>query len=375
MQLHRITDVALPAALLVLSVPSVLYADDYEGGKARLAAALTLQITPLLVRRSAPLAAVLVSAFGVAVEVAGVPAYGDPSGLLAFLCLVFATARWAQGAQRQASAGVLAAGFAVHLAAQPHDGPTGLLGPLVTTAAVSAATWALGVVVRGRTEQAAALAGAAERLSAERRRVVEEERRRIARELHDIVGHALSGIALTAGAASQRVHHEDLELVRALDLIRERSRDASADVGRLVGMLRAVGESEALAPQPDLRGLKALVERMTLAGLDVRLDAHADPELVPVGVQLVAYRVVQEGLTNVVKHAPGAPAHVRVEKSGASLVVEVDAGGPEPALPLTPGHGLIGLAERIDIYGGDLNTVLSPLGGLRLSAVLPLGRA
>ena len=197
--------------------------------------------------------------------------------------------------------------------------------------------------------------------SARNAAVVEEERQRISREPHDVVGHALAGISLTAGAAEQQQGSRDPEMAAALHLIRTTSRDAASDVRRLVGLLREGSDEPSASdtePQPTLSSVAALVSRSREAGLDVSYEVSGAPVAVPGGLHLTTYRLIQEGLTNVAKHAPTASASVLVSWSPGCLEVAVvntapAASGSSPGTDLV-GHGLIGLAERVTLYDGTL---------------------
>lgn len=375
------TDVALAVALTVIGVTATLTADDYAGGRTRLTAALLLQTVPLVWRRTAPLRAVALSAGGVALEVAGVAAWGDIAGFFGYLALAYAVPRWAPRRDRVVAGAVLATGFVVHLAAQPHAGIGEVVGSIISAGVLTSAAWGFGTAMRRRSERVASLeedAAARERRWVdERRLVLEEERRRIARDLHDIVGHALSAISLSAGGAEACLPAEGADDVRtSLALIRATSRDAAADVRRLVGLLRTEDDLNPMAPQPTLASLGELVERARATGLTVHFEERGRPADVPLGVQLAVYRVVQEGLTNAVKHAPGAPAEVIVCTDGDRIEVEVRTAAPpdeaRPAEEAAPGHGIVGLGERIALYDGDLRAEPTPDGGFVLAARVAL---
>ena len=362
----RRSDIALAAALLALGMADALSAEGYAGGNVRLAVAAALQTAPVLLRRTHPATAVGVSLVGVLVEVAGVQAYGGVYGLVTFLVLVHATSRWAEGGQRRAAAAFLVAGAVAHVLSQNREGPLGLLGSVVVVAGLAAAAWGAGRIgLRAQHHE--------HELEQRRAELIEAERARISRELHDVVGHALAGISLTAGAAAQR-SREDPVAADALDLIHTMSRDAASDVRRLVGLLREEADSaDSREPRPTLDALPLLVDRARAAGMDVELHAAGESDDVPPGVQLAAYRVVQEGLTNAAKHAAGAPVTVRVQRAAGRLEISVeDVGGDDASgAEAGPGHGLIGLAERVRLYDGRLDACPHD-AGFRLRAVLPL---
>lgn len=374
-------DVGLAVGLTAVGVTATLSADDYAGGRTRLTVALLLQTLPLIWRRTAPLRAVALSAAGVALEVAGVAAWGDVAGFFGYLSLAYAVARWAPPRDRAVATVVLAGGFVVHLASQPHEGVVEVIGSVINAGVLTGAAWGFGAAMRRRAERVVALeedvAARDRRWEEERKAVVEEERRRIARDLHDIVGHALAAISLSAGAAEASLPADEgtAEVRMSLELIRNTSRDSAAEVRRLVGLLRTESDLGSTAPQPTLASVRALVERSRSAGLDVCLDERPLPWDVPLGMQLAAYRVVQEGLTNAAKHAAGAPVSVRIsDAAGRALLVEVESGAPprtgNAGIGGTPeqGHGIIGLGERVALYDGELRAEPTSSGGFLLAS-------
>ncbi|WP_188190381.1 sensor histidine kinase [Nonomuraea sp. SYSU D8015] len=192
-----------------------------------------------------------------------------------------------------------------------------------------------------------------------------EERLRIARELHDVIGHSLSTIAVQAGVAGHVGDAE--EMSHTLASIEETSRSALRETRRLLGVLREEGEAD-LAPAPGLADLDALVERTRAAGLEVQLqiDGTVGGEM-----ELTVYRIVQEALTNVLKHAGARHAGVRIERQEDGLLVEVTDDGTRSE-PRPYGHGLTGLRERVHLFGGEFEAGARPLRGFRVMARLPL---
>ena len=232
-----------------------------------------------------------------------------------------------------------------------------------------AGVWIVGRAVRERREYAAR---AAERLA---ERAVTEERLRIARELHDIVAHGMSLIAVKAGVANHVLRERPEEAHDALRLIETTSRGALTEMRRMLGVLRADGAPPAdLDPAPGLAGLPDLVERAAMAG--VRVDSEVqDVDGLPEGVALAAYRIVQEAVTNVIKHAAPATCRVVVAGEGGTLTIEVTDDGPGARMPpeqAGTGHGLIGMRERAALYGGTLTAGPRPDGGFAVSARIPV---
>jgi signal transduction histidine kinase len=235
------------------------------------------------------------------------------------------------------------------------------------------AVWLAGVFVSSRREAAVLIAEAAE-LKREAEAAVAEERSRIARELHDIISHTVSVIGLQAGAAERMLDREPERARPPLLSIQERARESVLELRRLFGILREDEERAELTPQPRLAQLSVLLEQVREAGLDVELHIEGDSQLLPPGIELSAYRIVQEALTNILKHAQAGRADVVLRYADRSLELEVtDDGAAAPANG--SGHGLIGMRERAALYGGTLTTGRQPNGGFFVAAQLPLDGA
>jgi signal transduction histidine kinase len=235
--------------------------------------------------------------------------------------------------------------------------------------------FAFGRVLRSRLGLARALADRAAQLEVEReekaRRAVLEERARIARELHDVISHAVSVMVVQA-SAERRALGEELETTReTLATIERAGREALVELRRLLGVLRHTQDEPSLAPQPGLAELGGLVAEAREAGLETDLAVEGGLEHLPAGVDLSAYRIVQEALTNVLKHAAASCVVISVRRNGDSLELEVsdDGRGGEAR---QGGHGLIGMGERAALYGGNLDAGPIAGGGWRVSARLPL---
>ena len=206
------------------------------------------------------------------------------------------------------------------------------------------------------------------------RRAVADERSRIARDLHDAVAHTLSVIVLQAGAARRIATEQPARARDVLGSIEVAGREAGADMRRLVGILRTDDELEAeTEPQPSLQRLEPLVERVRATGLTVDVTIEGEPQSLPQGVDLSAYRIVQEALTNVLRHAGAGRAGVAVRYGEAQLEIEVVDDGRGPAANgQGTGHGLVGMRERVAMFGGRLETGPSAPHGFRVHAVLPI---
>ena len=204
------------------------------------------------------------------------------------------------------------------------------------------------------------------------REAVVEERARIARELHDAIAHSVSMMVVQAGA-ERRTLEEESPTREVLETVEHIGRAALTEMRRLVGMLRSDGDNP-LAPQPGLRDLQTLVTQVREAGLPVELAIEGDPRELPVGLELSAYRIVQEALTNALKHAGGdAHATVRVAYGPDSLELEIaDDGAGSPVTVGGGGHGLVGMRERVALYGGRFDAGRSPSGGFAVRVLLPI---
>ena len=230
---------------------------------------------------------------------------------------------------------------------------------------------------RRASDSAARLRRAEAEHEAATRRAVEVERSRIASELHDVVTHNVSVMVVQAGAARQVLASSPDDAIQALLAVEASGRTAMAELRHLLGLLCPADGDAALRPQPGLGQLGSLIRRVSVAGLPVELHTSGTPHGLPPGLDLAAYRVVQEGLTNVINHAGQAPATVRLEYRRQELVITVtDDGGGTGGSGLseadTNGRGLLGLRERLAVYGGDLSAGPRPGGGWQLRARIPL---
>lgn len=251
---------------------------------------------------------------------------------------------------------------------------TGTLGWL---AFLGAAAWvvvpaAVGVVVKVRRDAAADVR------AAQARRAVSEERLQLAQDMHDTVGHGLAVIAMHAGVALRMLERDPAKARSSLEAIRDTSKDALDGLRAEVEALRREPESgdAPLRPHAGLRDLDRLAERIRSSGLAVTVDAEDGSADVPAGVDRAAYRIVQEALTNVLRHGgPEATARVRVAKDGGVLDVEVVDTGRGTAAPAGSGHGIAGMRERAEVLGGTLEAGPRPAGGFAVRARLPVGDA
>jgi len=253
---------------------------------------------------------------------------------------------------------------------------TNLNGPASATIAFTLATIAVDSI-GSRLRVKRALVAQTERTEVEwARRAVLEERTRIARELHDVVAHHMSLIAVRAETAPYRLSGLPESARAEFGSLSEVAREALADMRRLLGVLRH-DQPGGLAPQPQLSDLPTLVDAARRAGVSVELSVPHALDQVPSGVGLCAYRIVQESLSNASQHAPGVAVTVSVDHEANAVKLRVANGPGDPTAPAgnerRPGHGLIGMRERVALLGGSMSAGPAPDGGFVVSAVLPLG--
>lgn len=251
----------------------------------------------------------------------------------------------------------------------------GSLAAIITILSVATA---IGDSMWNRRAYLAEVEARAELADSERRRdaqrAVVDERTRIARELHDVVAHSMSVMVVQAGAARRMLAIDPARAADALQTIETTGRESMNEMRRIVGVLRS-DDQLSLEPQPDLNDIDDLVARCRAAGMDVELDCNGPLDTVPAGLSLTAYRVVQEALTNVFKHAGPASALVKVTADERRLALEIvdDGRGASTALDEhVNGHGVVGMRERIALYGGTLTVGPRRGGGFAVNAELPL---
>jgi signal transduction histidine kinase len=239
--------------------------------------------------------------------------------------------------------------------------------------------WVTGRLVERRSGQAAKMTERAERLEREREQQEAEalarERGRIARELHDIIAHSVSVMVIQAGAAEQLLTSDPPQARESLQSVQELGRSTVDELRRMLGILREDPQEVSLNPQPRMAGLPGLIRQLREAGLPVEMRVEGTQLDLPPGVDLSAFRIVQEALTNTLKHAQPARAQVLVRYGGGMLDLEiVDDGTPRTHGRDGHGHGLVGMRERAALYGGDFAAGPRPGGGYAVRARLPVGR-
>jgi signal transduction histidine kinase len=340
-------------------------------------ALVLLHTLPLAARRRFPLAVLATSvASGLAFAALGLP----PEILgLAILVAVYSVAAYGDRWVALAGLAVAEVGLA---AVQLTPGRTGADTLVINNMGVVAVAWLLGHFAHNYRAYAARLEERTAELERARealaRRAVTEERLRLARELHDVVAHAMSVIAVQSGVGAHVATTQPKEARKALAAIEATSRAALTELRRLLGVLRQEDEPHGdLAPMPGLADLEGLLAEVAKAGLAVKLQVHGTRPPLPAGVDLSAYRIVQEALTNVVKHAGPAHAQVVVGYGDQEVTVEIIDDGRGAVTSVTDGragtgHGLIGMRERVAAFGGDLEVGPRPHGGFRVAARLPV---
>jgi signal transduction histidine kinase len=366
----RLVDGATAGALLIAAQAQLL-----SGGPTQLlhAPAVAGTVLPLCWRRQAPLVCYGVQFLSALFTL-------EPPMLASLVALflgvystgVYSRYRLRSLASPLASAAVLAALF-------PFSYPSLPAWALELIGGVG--MWLAGTAMRERHARARALEERARQLEHQHelaaRVAVAGERARIARELHDVIAHSVSVMVVQAGAARRLLARQPERAGEAMREVEGSGREALTELRRLLGVLAERPEELVLAPQPGLGQLDALVERVDAAGVPVDLRVMGAPRPLPPGLDLAAYRIVQEALTNVLKHAAGARTEVIVEYGERDLRLEVvDSGGaPAPDGHEGTGRGLVGMHQRAAVYGGDVEALPLPEGGFAVRARLPLDPA
>jgi signal transduction histidine kinase len=340
---------------------------------------------PLIVRRRWPMAVFIVT-FGATMAHAAL-AREALNSTLGFLIALYTVGEYES--RRRSALAALVAAISVGILISIRAPLPAALSGLVQTELSILATWVLGTWARDRRRQIETAEMRAARLEQEReerdRRAVAEERERIARELHDVVTHHVSVIVIQAGAAERALDRRPADARAAIEAIDQTARQALADMRRMLGILGratpgavpAEGGDRDLAPMPGLDRLGELIDHVRAAGMPVELSVAGERRPLDPGIELSAYRIVQEALTNALRHAPGGRARVAVGYRPASLDIQVDDDGGTvvpgaPAPTAGSGRGLIGMRERVSVFGGEFEAAPTERG-FRVTARLPLG--
>ncbi len=380
----RLPDVALGVVLAVFAqVDLGLNLDNstHYGSDAATAVVVAVAALALMWWRRQPLATLAV----VAAVIAGpelvtrltITLWGH---FVPLLLACYAVARWAGRRAAALGAAVAVTTVLVMMLRVP---AVATAGNVPFTLVPLSVAFVVGRMLRGRDERHRVLAEHAEhleQLDADREArlasAIEDERNRIARELHDIVAHCVSVMVVQAGASEELLVRAPDRARESLRAVQETGQQAVAELGRMLGLLRGEGHGGSglgLSPQPGTAGLPELADRMSGLGLPVELVVSGDPRPLPPGVDLTAYRIVQEGLTNTLKHAGGAArARVELRYLTRSLEIEVVDDGRRRGPIGATGHGLVGMTERAAVYGGTIEAGVRAEGGFGVRVTLPL---
>jgi signal transduction histidine kinase len=372
---HDLQDLALASALAVfaeleLTVGS-LSEHLTEPQRSVNAATLPFIALPLAVRRRMPAFAFLAAATATWLQVfaGGSLRNGGTAPILVLLI-----AAYSLGAGAPLRRGLATGAFGLAVIATTST----TVANLVFGVVLAVVPWVLGRVVHERRERAIRLERTTAALEREQASLIAEatteERARIARELHDIVAHSV-GVMVLQATAAQKVLDERPDRAReALRSIELTGRQALEELHRLLGILRKTAEQDGLDPQPSLQHLDSLLESLRGSGLPVRSTTEGDVRSLPPGIELAAYRIVQEALTNSLKHGGGAPARLTIRYGTRDLRIEIcdDGRVVDGGARSRGGHGLIGMRERVALYGGSVSAGPLDDGGYAVTASLPL---
>ena len=357
-----------------MALAEVVSSSDIDA-PAPVVAMFTLGTTvPLLWRRRAPVLVLVVCLTCIAIpDVSYGVADRASSPFAGVLVAAYASGAYTNRRDGRIAAAIIGAMVLIMAVSIGED----VFGDIVFIGGILFAVWGAATVVRSRQELAGALAARTVELEHEREEnaklAVAEERTRIARELHDVVAHNISIMVMQAGAERHAIGDERPDTSEVLATIEDTGRAALAEMRRLLGMLRRSDDELALAPQPSLNHLRDLVEQVREAGMPVDLRIEGEPRPIAPGIDLSAYRIVQEALTNALKHAGPARARVTVRYRDDELDIEIvdDGAGGVEEVPVG-GHGLVGMQERVALFGGDIVAGRRRSGGYAVRAKLPL---
>jgi signal transduction histidine kinase len=363
--LFRHADYVLAAAMTTIALMQIAAAD--EPLWVRLLGAATFLVLGLAtaLRGKYPLAllALLITALVVGSLLPG--HFDDIEAIGFFIVLAIYTAAARTGGRRTVVAGGLT--IVIWVSGLVGDPEEINLGGVLFFTLLFGSPWVAGRVIRRRRLNETRL----EREKEEAQAAIAEERTRIARELHDVVAHAISVIVLQARGGRKLLDDEPEETRQALDAIERTASQALGEMRRLLGLLRENGEDLTLVPQPSIAHLDRLTSQVSAAGLPVELSIEGAPVELPPGVDLSAYRILQEALTNALKHAGPATARVTVRYGADELDLEVSDDGRGSTNGGAPGHGLTGIRERVAVFGGDVEAGARTDGGFAVRARLP----
>jgi signal transduction histidine kinase len=367
----RQADLALAALLAAFGLAELWLV--HVGPKSIAVPATAVAALALAFRRLAPLLTVAAVLGSIAVEsLLGVSLQKPDAPLLIALVAVYTAGAYLPLRDAVAGLALAIAGIGASYAGSSTNGHS----DFAFTSVVVTAGWLVGRGMHGRVTQTAVLAERTQQLEqeaeAERAAAIAEERRRIARDLHDVIAHSVSVMVVQAGAAEDVFGRDPAAVLDPIRAVQETGRGALVEISRLLGLLREDGAELGLAPQPRIDDLPKLAAQSEAAGVPVVLRVEGTPQPLPLGVDLSVYRIAQEALTNALKHSAGARADLvlRYRDNAVELTVEND--GAASSNGHRGGHGLIGMRERVAVFGGTLEAGPRPGGGFRVVARLPL---
>ena len=359
-------DAAIAAFFLVLVLVEAFTNDTVENVPLQLAATLPA-MAAIAWRRQYP---VLVAALMMVVNLVTDPD-GQFSTLLAMVLLSFTIGHETVPPRRTVGLLVILVPFMGAMVASGLE-PSDVAAAMVFIVG----PWTVGIVVRQRTAEADAAQELADQAVREQTALAAaaaaEERVRLARELHDVVSHSISVVTVQTQAVRRRLGPEHQREIDDLLAVEITARDAMAELRRLFGVLRTEGQGMALEPQPGLGELDRLVEQVRATGLQVSLVRDGVADDLPPGLGLAAYRIVQEALTNALRHSGASAVAVHLRQDGGTLDIRVEDDGRGLGSS-SGGHGITGIRERAQLYGGRLEVGPSPAGGVLVAATLPVG--
>jgi signal transduction histidine kinase len=369
--LQLIGDLMIAACLVVTAVLAAQIPSEEGLGPLPVIAGLAMGL-PMAVRRRWPCSvlAIVAGTSALAIAVGWIPPHAAvvPDLLLVFAIYpvaLTAPARRATAALALSAGGICAA-VLYAVATEPHPNWGRSLPLLGSQLVVPVGVWVVGRAVRARRDYESRAA----------QQVLTDERLRIARDLHDGVAHCLSVITVQASVAVHVADERPAEAGSALSVIEATSREAARELRRMLGLLRDVDDdpqdATRLEPAPTADRLAELADQARSAGVGVELRVGAGLDAIPATIGLAVYRIVQESLTNVIKHAAPARCQVRVDRTDHAVDIEVTDDGDKAPTGHPPGHGLIGMRERVAVYGGEFTAAPLSGGGFRVHARLPL---
>ena len=370
-----LTDLLLPALLGVVGTVEMVW-EGYGPLWASIGA-YWLAVVVLCVRRALPLA-MPVAVTGIVAGAAqlGIDTDEPASWILPLALAYFATGLYVP--RSRAPAGLACVLASIVLIAIDGAARGVLSWDALWLIAFAVGPWAIGVALRQTRERTRELAAAAARARLEREvqaeRAAAAERKRIARELHDVLAKSLSVMIVQASLAADLVVVDPAAAASAVAEVERSGRTALGETGRLLRLIEGGADALGTHPQPGVADLPALADDYARAGLAIDLELDNAARRLPIGVELSSYRIVQEALTNALKHAPGSPVRIRLARHGSEVEIEVRNGrASSAALALVPsGHGLVGLRERVSLFGGTLDASPTADGGFVLAATLPV---